>query len=136
MFGRLACATIALATLPTLSSARAERASSLAIPLAASTDIQRQVVTYSCKAKKGASSAKLRGMLSEKLVKVSYINAGDISLAVLAIDSKTQVFTNVIAGSGAKYAAAEYVWWTKGDDAMFSSEMDASAMVNCHEIKG
>ncbi|WP_438381835.1 MliC family protein [Asaia sp. BMEF1] len=136
MIRKLTGAAMALAAITAIAPARAETGDSLSIPLSTSTDIQRQTVAYTCKAKKGASSAKLRAVLPEKIVKVSYINAGDISLAVLRIDGKTQIFTNVIAASGAKYAAAEYVWWSKGDDAMFSSEMDASAMLTCHEIKG
>lgn len=136
MIRKLTGAAMALAAITAIAPARAETGDSLSIPLSTSTDIQRQTVAYTCKAKKGASSAKLRALLPEKIVKVSYINAGDISLAVLRIDGKTQIFTNVIAASGAKYAAAEYVWWSKGDDAMFSSEMDASAMLTCHEIKG
>ncbi|WP_025842157.1 MliC family protein [Asaia platycodi] len=136
MIRKLTGAAMALAAITAIAPVRAETGDSLSIPLSTSTDIQRQTVAYTCKAKKGASSAKLRAVLPEKIVKVSYINAGDISLAVLRIDGKTQIFTNVIAASGAKYAAAEYVWWSKGDDAMFSSEMDASAMLTCHEIKG
>jgi len=136
MIRKLTGAAMALAAITAIAPARAETGDSLSIPLSTSTDIQRQTAAYTCKAKKGASSAKLRAVLPEKIVKVSYINAGDISLAVLRIDGKTQIFTNVIAASGAKYAAAEYVWWSKGDDAMFSSEMDASAMLTCHEIKG
>lgn len=136
MIRKLTGAAIALTAMTAVASAHAETGDSLSIPLSSSTDIQRQTVSYNCKAKKGASSAKLRAVLPEKIVKVSYINAGDISLAVLPVDGKTQIFTDVIAASGAKYAAAEYVWWSKGDDAMFSSEMDASAMLTCHEIKG
>lgn len=135
MIRRLTGAAIALTAITAVASAHAETGDSLSIPLSSSTDIQRQTVSYNCKAKKGASSAKLRAVLPAKIVKVSYINAGDISLAVLPVDGKTQIFTDVIAASGAKYAAAEYVWWSKGDDAMFSSEMDASAMLTCHEIK-
>ncbi|GBQ95480.1 MliC family protein [Asaia lannensis] len=135
MIRKLTGAAIALTAMTAVASAHAETGDSLSIPLSSSTDIQRQIVSYNCKAKKGASSARLRAVLPEKIVKVSYINAGDISLAVLPVDGKTQIFTDVIAASGAKYAAAEYVWWSKGDDAMFSSEMDASAMLTCHEIK-
>jgi len=135
MIRKLTGAAIALTAMTAVASAHAETGDSLSIPLSSSTDIHRQTVSYNCKAKKGASSAKLRAVLPEKIVKVSYINAGDISLAVLPVDGKTQIFTDVIAASGAKYAAAEYVWWSKGDDAMFSSEMDASAMLTCHEIK-
>lgn len=50
-------------------------------------------------------------------VEVVYHNAGTISLAVLTIGGETIVASNVLAASGVRYAGAQYVWWTKGDDA-------------------
>jgi membrane-bound inhibitor of C-type lysozyme len=50
-------------------------------------------------------------------VLVVYHNAGPVSLAVLTIGGETVVASNVIAASGARYAGAQYVWWTKGDGA-------------------
>ena len=32
-------------------------------------------------------------------------------------DSASLVFANVISASGAKYAAGQYIWWTKGEEA-------------------
>jgi len=136
MISKLTIAAVVLTTVIMVSPAYAEKETSLSVPLSVSTEIQRQDVSYVCKAKKGASSAKMRGVLAEKVVKVSYVNAGDISLAVLQIEGKTQIFSNVIAADGAKYVAGQYVWWTRSDEALFSSETDASAMLNCHEIKG
>ena len=49
---------------------------------------------------------------------VQYLNKGDNSLAVVPVsDNSTLVFSNVISASGAKYAAGQYIWWTKGEEA-------------------
>ncbi|PVB60465.1 hypothetical protein DCO57_16835 [Labrenzia sp. 011] len=45
---------------------------------------------------------------------VEYINAGPISLAILRMPDETVVASQVISGSGVRYAGGEYVWWTKG----------------------
>lgn len=48
---------------------------------------------------------------------VSYINAGNISLAVLDFEDKSVVAANVLAASGARYAGGQYIWWSKGNEA-------------------
>ncbi|MGP2490829.1 MliC family protein [Mesorhizobium sp. PUT5] len=48
---------------------------------------------------------------------VSYINADPNFLAIVPVDGKSIVFASVISGSGARYAAGKYEWWSKGDDA-------------------
>ncbi len=45
---------------------------------------------------------------------VAYITAGDTALAVMPLDGRTLIFANVLAASGARYAAGPYVWWTTG----------------------
>lgn len=50
-------------------------------------------------------------------LRVDYVTAGPISLAVLPLDGQTQVFAQVLSGSGARYAAGPYMWWVKGTDA-------------------
>ncbi|MGC4007693.1 MAG: MliC family protein [Pseudomonas sp.] len=56
-------------------------------------------------------------------ISVQYLNKGDNSLAVVPVtDASTLVFSNVIAASGARYAAGRYVWWTKGQDATLYNE--------------
>lgn len=62
-------------------------------------------------------TSKLAYMCGEKPVSADYINAGSVALAVLTLDGETVVASNVIAGSGAKYAGGQYVWWTKGEEA-------------------
>lgn len=49
---------------------------------------------------------------------MQYLNKGDNSIAVVPVsDNSTLVFSNVISASGAKYAAGQYIWWTKGEEA-------------------
>ena len=47
---------------------------------------------------------------------VTYSNShGGQSFALLPVDGTPMLFVNVIAGSGAKYVAGSYTWWTKGE---------------------
>ena len=46
-----------------------------------------------------------------------YVNAANVSLAVLRIGEETVVASNVTAGSGARYAGGIYEWWSRGDEA-------------------
>lgn len=48
---------------------------------------------------------------------VDYVNAGPVSLAIFAIDGTTIVASNVLSGSGARYAGSHYIWWSKGREA-------------------
>ena len=72
----------------------------------------------------------------EKNVSVTYYNAGDISRAELELEDETIVASNVISGSGAKYAGGVYIWWTKGETADLYNLMDdpdQSKPTNCVE---
>ena len=105
----------------------------LQIKLPTGIKVDRQTAVYTCSAKNG-NATELLAALSKNRVTVQYLNAGDISLAVLQISGQTQVFSNVIAADGAKYAAAQYIWWSKGDDALFSSATDDKALVTCRPV--
>lgn len=111
----------------------ASKATNFQIKLASPTTVDRQTVLYTCQGN-GDAAKELLSRLPQKRVAVQYINADAVSLAVLPIEGHTQVFSNVIAADGAKYAAAQYVWWNKGNDALFSSEMDDKALVTCHAV--
>uniref|UniRef100_Q01X78 Periplasmic protein-like protein n=1 Tax=Solibacter usitatus (strain Ellin6076) TaxID=234267 RepID=Q01X78_SOLUE len=65
----------------------------------------RQVIRYQCD-----SNAPKLG-LPDGPFQVEYINAGGNSLAVLPISGKPVIFANVLSGSGARYAAQQYIWW-------------------------
>lgn len=77
-------------------------ASEIVIPLPEGTRVSSNEVLYDCEGRN---------------LPVTYVNAGTVSLAVLNLDDVTIVASNVISGSGAKYAGAQYIWWTKGDSA-------------------
>lgn len=65
----------------------------------ATVPVHRQTVSYQC-------DGDLR-------VTVEYINASPVALALLSIGGQTVLATNVLSGSGAKYAGAQYEWWSK-----------------------
>lgn len=82
---------------------------------------QREVVTYQCEGQ-------------EAPLTVTYINAHPNFLALVPVDGETRVFANVIAASGARYAAGEYVWWSRGNDAaLYDETQDGDApLFECH----
>ncbi|CAM2148028.1 exported protein of unknown function [Pararobbsia alpina] len=63
----------------------------------------RSVVTYRCE--------------DGRELGVAYMNTDNQqSFAVMRIDGRHLVFVNVLAGSGARYTADKYVWWSKGPE--------------------
>lgn len=104
-------AAAAVATLVTITGAgAAEVAISLSIPVTGSTTINSNVMAYGC--------------TDDRAVSATYINAGDVSLAVLDIAGTTVVASNVVAANGARYAGGRYVWWSRGEEADLFDLMD------------
>jgi membrane-bound inhibitor of C-type lysozyme len=71
-----------------------------------------------------------------KSVSVQYTNTrNQQSFAALTVDGRKLLFVSVIAGSGAKYVADQYTWWTKGPEANLYDEMAAKdsppLLANC-----
>ena len=64
-------------------------------------------------------------------VSVSYINAGENSLAIISADDMDRVFVNVISASGARYVSGEYEWWSKGDKATFTNLTEEDSAQEC-----
>jgi membrane-bound inhibitor of C-type lysozyme len=61
-----------------------------------------------------------------KRVSVQYINTRNHqSFAALTVDGRKLLFVNVVSGSGARYVADRYTWWTKGPQANLYDEMAA-----------
>ncbi|KND59780.1 Formate dehydrogenase -O, gamma subunit [Candidatus Burkholderia verschuerenii] len=72
----------------------------------------KETTTYDCKGGKSVS--------------VQYTNTRNHqSFAALTVDERKLLSVNVIAGSGAKYVADQYTWWTKGPEANLYDEMAA-----------
>ncbi len=68
-------------------------------------------------------------------VTVDYINAGPVSLAVLHLPNDLVVAANVISASGARYAGAQYIWWTSGSGVTLADLMHGGedAPIQCTE---
>jgi membrane-bound inhibitor of C-type lysozyme len=83
----------------------ANAAESGTIELHSKMKIERMQTDYNC----GAA-----GKLA-----VTYVNADPNFIALVALPKQTQplVFTSVMSGSGTRYAAGKYIWWTKGNSA-------------------
>jgi membrane-bound inhibitor of C-type lysozyme len=76
---------------------------SAAVILGFNGDFERRIVRYDC------------GQ-SEPLV-AEYVNAAPNFLAIVSIEGGPKlVFVTVLSASGARYAAGEYEWWTKGSE--------------------
>ncbi len=67
--------------------------------------------------------------------KVDFINAKPNFLAIVPIGPERLVFVNVMSGSGAKYVAGQYEFWTKGSEATLTDLMaDPQTPVSCSEV--
>lgn len=109
----------------------------LIIPLAPGEGDSRQDIVYHCDGDLQHATEDEKRLLEllpgGASFRVSYYNADMTALAVLPLNGKVAVFANVIAGSGAKYVADRYIWWTKGDDADFSVE-GKDTRLTCHAV--
>jgi membrane-bound inhibitor of C-type lysozyme len=67
---------------------------------------------------------------------VEYLNGAGNSLAILPVNAESIVFANIFSGSGARYAAKQYIWWdAAGRSVSFSSDSLAGKMRSeCHRI--
>ena len=89
-------------------------------------DAQRRVVTYDCTPAEGEPTT----------MQVEYINAAPNFLAIVPLPEGSMIFASVISGSGARYAAGQYVWWTKGPEVDLydtSQGEDAPPISHCSE---
>jgi membrane-bound inhibitor of C-type lysozyme len=116
--GALSCSALAGAT-------------DLTIHLNGSQPISRNTVKVQCDAQ-GSKMGLPSGVFS-----VEYLNGAGNSLAVVPIGGNSVIFANVIAGSGARYAAGEYIWWdAAGRGITFSSDSLAGKISSaCHRVQ-
>lgn len=120
--GSVAFAFIALCVTPTFAAAT----DSGEVKLQTAGKFERRTITYDC-----ATGGQL---------KVTYINADPNFLAIVPVSGQAQelIFASVISGSGARYAAGKYVWWSKGDSAnLFDSTLgdNAPPLMSCMQAK-
>lgn len=98
---------------------------SIQISLATASDFERHVMVYDCD--------------SGDPITVSYINAVPNFLALVPVPEQSEplLFVSVIAASGARYAAGQFVWWSKGADAsLYDITLGEAAapVLTCSEV--
>lgn len=97
--------------------------SAIEITLAAESPAEKNVVDYECE-----------GL---EPFRVEYINAAPNFLAIVPVNDETLIFSAVLSASGARYAAANWVWWTSGPEASLydlTQGEDAEPVATCFEI--
>lgn len=105
-------------------------ATDMTIHLTGSQPVKRSVIRYQCDAqgvKMGLPAGEFR---------VEYINGAGNSLAILPVNGSSLIFANVISGSGARYAASQYIWWdAAGRSTTFSSySLEGKIESTCHRV--
>lgn len=74
-----------------------------------------------------------------KTLGVRYLNGPDNHVALIKLDGKPLLFVNVMSGSGARYVAGRYEWWTKGDEGNMRDLMAAGGapplFANCTAVR-
>ena len=106
-------------------------ATDVTIHLKGSQAISRSMVKYQC------DTQGVKMGLPDGVFSVEYVNGAGNSLAIVPVGKNSMIFANVISGSGARYAAGEYVWWdAAGRGTTFSSDSLAGKMSSaCHRVK-
>ena len=117
---------IPLAALAALLASPALADASIITGLAVDGDAEVKAVKYDCE--------------HHDPIVVQYLNAAPNFLAIVPIEQESAsnrlVFVNVLSGSGAKYVAGKYEWWTKGNDATLhdvTEGLDAAPVLTCSE---
>lgn len=102
----------------------------LTIHLKGSEPITRQSVTFQCDLE-GVTLGLPAGPFS-----VEYINGAGNSLAILPISGKSLIFANVMAASGARYAAGSYIWWDAGTrgTTLYSDSLAGKDQSSCQRM--
>ena len=95
---------------------------SLSVNIELDDDATIQTVRYQCE--------------NGERLKVQYINSQDDQLALVPTDGDDdeRLFVNVVSGSGARYVAGQYEWFTKGDKATLTDTIRKIAPVNCEAV--
>ncbi|MBJ3783687.1 MliC family protein [Devosia sediminis] len=93
---------------------------SLTLTLESTGNIEREIVNYQCD--------------DEQVLSVQYLNAAPNFLAIVPVDGQNLVFATTISGSGARYVAGPYEWWSHQGEATLSDltqDEDAPPRVTC-----
>ncbi len=104
-------------------------ATDLTLHLKGTQPLVRKTVQYQCDAK-GSGMGLPAGVFS-----VEYINGAGNSLVIVPVNGMSMIFANVTSGSGARYAAAQYIWWDAAGGVNFYSDSIAGKMESaCHRM--
>ena len=106
-------------------------ATDVTIHLNGSQTFSRSTVKVQCDAN-GSKMGLPAGVFS-----VEYLNGAGNSLAVVPVGGDSLIFANVFSGSGARYAAKEFIWWdAAGRGITFSSDSLSGKMSSaCHRVQ-
>ena len=104
-------------------------ATDLTIHLNGTQAVTRQTVQYQCDAQGVAMG------LPATAFPVEYINGAGNSLAIAEVHGNSMIFANISSGSGARYAAGQYIWWEAGGAVTFYSDSLAGKTHSvCHRV--
>jgi membrane-bound inhibitor of C-type lysozyme len=102
-------------------------ATDLTIHLKGTQPLSRKTVQYQCDAKAAGIG------LPAGAFPVEYINGAGNSLVIVPVHETSLIFANVSSGSGARYAAGQYIWWEAGGAVTFYSDSLAGKTQSaCH----
>jgi membrane-bound inhibitor of C-type lysozyme len=114
-------------------SALSAGAADLTISLTGSEPMARHVAKFRCDEHASALG------LPTGVFSVQYWNGNGNSLAILPIQGRSLVFSSVISGSGARYAAGPYIWWDAGARGVHlyanPDSLDGKEQTSCQEVK-
>jgi len=105
-------------------------ATDVTLHLKGSQPVSRSTIRYEC----DANGIKMG--LPAGVFQVEYLNGAGNSLAVVPIGGKSLVFATVISGSGARYAAGEFIWWEAGERgvSLSSDSLAGKLRSECHRV--
>jgi membrane-bound inhibitor of C-type lysozyme len=104
-------------------------ATDLTIHLNGTQPLSRKTVQYQCDAKAAAIG------LPATPFSVEYVNGAGNSLVVVPVHGMSLIFANITSGSGARYAAGQYIWWDAAGGVNFYSDSLAGKMQSaCHRV--
>jgi membrane-bound inhibitor of C-type lysozyme len=104
-------------------------ATDLTLHLKGTQPVTQKTVQYQCDAQ-GTVMGLPTGTFS-----VDYVNGAGNSLVIVPINGNSMIFANVMSGSGARYAAAQYIWWdAQGAVTFYSDSLSGKMQSTCHRM--
>jgi membrane-bound inhibitor of C-type lysozyme len=115
--------------LAVLGSSTLASATDLTLHLQGTQPVTQKTVQYQCDSK-GTAMGLPAGTFS-----VDYVNGAGNSLVIVPINGSSMIFANVMSGSGARYAAAQYIWWdAQGAVTFYSDSLSGKMQSTCHRM--